>query len=144
VYREINIEKIKTLEKDILNSVSEIRSLIAKEEDIFIREQRDIYSLRYLLIEAVESMANMCNHILTRMTSQVPKGYPDCFEKLYEAKIITKELGEKLRKAARLRNIMIHKYWEIDDRKVFKSARENIGDFEEFLRQINKFIEKAF
>jgi len=144
VYREINIEKIKTLEKDILNSVSEIRSLIAKEEDIFIREQRDIYSLRYLLIEAVESMANMCNHILTRMTSQVPKGYPDCFGKLYEAKIITKELGEKLRKAARLRNIMIHKYWEIDDRKVFKSARENIGDFEEFLRQINKFIEKAF
>ncbi len=141
---EINIEKIKTLEKDILNSVSEIRSLIAKEEDIFIREQRDIYSLRYLLIEAVESMANMCNHILTRMTSQVPKGYPDCFEKLYQAKIITKELGEKLGRAARLRNIMIHKYWEIDDRKVFKSAKENIGDFEEFLRQINKFIEKAF
>ncbi len=89
-------------------------------------------------------MANMCNHILTRMTSQVPKGYPDCFEKLYQAKIITKELGEKLGRAARLRNIMIHKYWEIDDRKVFKSAKENIGDFEEFLRQINKFIEKAF
>jgi uncharacterized protein YutE (UPF0331/DUF86 family) len=143
MYREINIEKIKTLEKDILNSVSEIRSLIAKEEEIFIKERRDIYSLRYLLIEAVEAIANICNHILARMTGQVPKGYPDCFEKLSEAKIITGELGEKLSKAASLRNIIIHKYWEIDDRKVFKSARENIGDFEEFLRQINEFIKKT-
>ena len=144
MHREINIEKIKTLEKDILNSVSEIRSFVAEEEDVFVKERRDIYSLRYLLIESVESMANMCNHILTRMTSQVPKGYPDCFEKLYKAEIITKELGEKLKKAASLRNIIIHKYWEIDDRKVFKSAKENIGDFEEFLRQINEFIKKAF
>jgi uncharacterized protein YutE (UPF0331/DUF86 family) len=144
MYREINIEKIKTLEKNILNSVSEIRSLIAKEEEIFIKERRDVYSLRYLLIEAVEAMANICNHILARMTGQVPKGYPDCFEKLSEAKIITSELGEKLRKAASLRNIIIHKYWEIDDRKVFKSARENIGDFEEFLRQINGFIKRTF
>ena len=85
-------------------------------------------------------MANICNHILARMTGQVPKGYPDCFEKLSDARIISRELSEKLKKVASLRNIIIHKYWEIDDRKVFKSAKENIGDFEEFLRQINKFI----
>jgi uncharacterized protein YutE (UPF0331/DUF86 family) len=72
----------------------------------------------------------------------VPKGYPDCFEKLSEARIITKELGEKLKKLASLRNILIHKYWEIDDRKIFRSAKENIGDFEQFLRQINEFIKK--
>ena len=57
-----------------------------------------------------------------------------------DAKIITGKLGDKLKKVASLRNILIHKYWEIDDRKVLKSAKENIGDFEEFLRQINEFI----
>ncbi len=87
-------------------------------------------------------MANICNHILTRIIGQVPKGYPDCFEKLSDAKIITGKLSDKLKKVASLRNILIHKYWEIDDRKVFKSAKENIGDFEEFLRQINEFIKK--
>lgn len=85
-------------------------------------------------------MANICNHILTRVTGLVPKGYPDCFEKLSEAKIITKNLGDMLKKAASLRNIIIHKYWEVDDRKVFKSVKENISDFEEFLKQINEFI----
>ena len=140
MHREINIEKIKTLEKDLLDTVHEIKSLIALEEEVFIKDQKNIYSLRYLLIEAVEAMANICNHILTRIIGQVPKGYPDCFEKLSDAKIITGELSDKLKKVASLRNILIHKYWEIDDRKVFKSAKENIGDFEEFLRQINEFI----
>lgn len=72
----------------------------------------------------------------------MPKGYPDCFEKLSTAQIITEELGERLKKAASLRNIVIHKYWEIDDHKVFNSVKENIGDFEEFLKQINEFIKK--
>lgn len=142
MYKEINIEKMKTLEKDILDTVSEIKSLITIKEKIFMNDRKSIYSLRYLLIEAVESMANVCNHIITRMTGQVPKGYPDCFEKLSDNKIITKKLSNKLKKVASLRNIIIHKYWEIDDLKVFRSAKENIGDFEEFLKQINEFIKK--
>jgi len=140
MYKEINIEKIKTLEKDLLDTVSEMRSITDVEEDYFIKEKKDIFSLRYLLIEAVESMANICNHILTRIAGQVPKGYPDCFEKLFHNRIITEELSDKLKKIASLRNIIIHKYWKIDDRKVFKSAKENIGDFAEFLRQINNFL----
>ncbi len=141
--REINTEKIKTLQKDLLDTVSELKSFITPEEKVFLRERKNIYSLRYLLIEAVEAMASICNHILTRVTGQVPRGYPDCFEKLSGAKIITKKLAESLKKLASLRNILIHKYWEIDDRKVFKSAKDNLGDFEEYLKQINKFIKKG-
>ncbi len=141
MHKEINIEKIKTLEKDLLDTISEIKSLVAIKEEVFLKDKKNIYTLRYLIIEAVEVMASICNHILTRMKGQVPKGYPDCFEKLSNAEIITKELGNKLRKAARLRNIIIHKYWEIDDRKIFGSVKENIEDFEEFLKQINKILE---
>jgi uncharacterized protein YutE (UPF0331/DUF86 family) len=142
MHREINIEKLKLLEKDLLDTVSEIKTITSVEEEVFVKNQKDIYSLRYLLIAAVEAMANICNHILARITGQVPKGYPDCFEKLSDAAIITKELSDKLKKAASLRNIIIHKYWAIDDLKVFKSAKENIGDFEKFLKQINTFIGK--
>ena len=140
MYKEVNIERVKTLEKDLLDSTAEIRSLTASEEEAFFNQAQNVYALRYLLIEAVEAMANICNHLLTRVVGQVPKGYPDCFEKLSEAGIITKELGEKLKGVASLRNILIQKYWEIDDHKVFGSGKENIGDFEEFLKQINKLI----
>jgi len=140
MHREINIEKLKTLEKDLSDTISEIRMIIAIEEEVFLKNSKEIYALRYLLIEAVEAMANICNHLLARTTGQVPKGYPDCFGKLSAAKIITEELSGKLTKAASLRNILIHKYWEIDNRRVFTSTRENIGDFELFLKQVNEFI----
>jgi uncharacterized protein YutE (UPF0331/DUF86 family) len=140
--REINIEKLKTLEKDLSDTISEIRTMIAIEEEDFIKDSKQIYALRYLLIEAVEAMANICNHLLARTTGQVPKGYPDCFEKLSAAQIITEELSGKLTKAASLRNILIHKYWEIDNRRVFRSTKENIGDFEQYLKQVNEFIKK--
>lgn len=87
-------------------------------------------------------MGNICNHLLARITGQVPKGYPDCFEKLSAAKITTEELSGKLTKAARLRNILIGKYSEINNRTIFKSTRENVGDFELFLSQVNEFIGK--
>lgn len=140
MYKEINIEKIKTLEKDLLDTIWEIKSIIAMEEEIFLKDKKNIYALRYLLTEAVETMANICNHILTRVRGMVPRGYPDCFEKLADAGIITQELGNRIKKLASLRNIIIHKYWAIDDGKVLRSVRENIGDFEEFLRQINETL----
>lgn len=143
MYKEINIEKLKVLEKDLLDTVAEIKAITTVKDVVFVKEKKNIFSLRYLLIEAVEAMANICNHILSRMTGQVPKGYPDCFEKLSDAQIIKKELADKLKKIASLRNIIIHKYWQIDDLKVFISAKENIDDFEEFLRQINEFILKS-
>jgi uncharacterized protein YutE (UPF0331/DUF86 family) len=142
MHKEINTEKIKTLGKDLFDTVSEMKSIIALEEKVYLKEQKNIYSLRYLLIGAVEAMANICNHILTRVTGQVPKGYPDCFEKLSDARIIKSGLGVNLKKLASLRNILIHKYWEIDDRKVFQSAKENVGDLEEFLKQIMSYLKK--
>jgi uncharacterized protein YutE (UPF0331/DUF86 family) len=142
VPRELNLEKIKTLEKDLLDAVSEIRALLAGEAETFVRDQKAIYSLRYLLIETVEVMANICNHILARTTGQVPKGYPDCFEKLADGGTLTKELSVKLKKMASLRNILIHRYWQIDDRRIFQSVKDNLGDVEEFLRQINKVVKE--
>lgn len=137
MYKEINIEKIKTLEKDLLDTIWEIKSVIDIEEEVFLKDKKSIYALRYLLTEAIEAMASICNHILTRVKGIAPKGYPDCFEKLAEAGIISQELGNRIKKLASLRNIIIHKYWVIDDGKVFRSVKENLGDFEEFLRQVN-------
>ncbi len=140
MYKDVNIEKIKVLEKDIIDTLIELKTILSMEEKDFIKDKKSIYSLRYILIEIVESMASICNHIITRVKGEIPQGYPDCFEKLRENKIITIELSENLKKISKLRNILIHKYWQIDDLKVFNSAKKNFDDFEKFLKEINKFL----
>ena len=38
------------------------------------------------------------------------------------------------------RNMLVHRYWEIDDKKVLKYAREDLEDFEKFIKAIKKFF----
>ncbi len=40
----------------------------------------------------------------------------------------------------RFRNRIIHLYWDIDDKLVFKIIKENCDDFQEFKIQIKNFI----
>jgi len=63
MHKEINTEKINTLGKDLLDTVSELKSITKVAEGVFLKDRKNVYSLRYLLIEAVEAMANICNGV---------------------------------------------------------------------------------
>ena len=63
------------------------------------------------------------------------------FESLAEEGIISGELALKLRKAKGMRNIIAHKYAEIDDEMVFHAATEElINDVGEFIDSIKREI----
>ena len=39
-----------------------------------------------------------------------------------------------------LRNILVHRYGEVEDEIVFENLSENLGDFEKFKEEILKYI----
>ena len=43
-------------------------------------------------------------------------------------------LSERLAVAARLRNLLVHRYWSVDDRRLYSEARAGLQDFEECAR----------
>jgi uncharacterized protein YutE (UPF0331/DUF86 family) len=52
----------------------------------------------------------------------------------------TREIRENLEK---IRNLLVHRYWEIDPLRVLRYARENLGDFEAFLAAIKRLAEQG-
>lgn len=61
------------------------------------------------------------------------------FEILFENKIISKEIFSKLKNAKGMRNVIAHRYGEIDDEIVFESLKEElIEDIEKFIEEIDK------
>jgi len=40
------------------------------------------------------------------------------------------------------RNILIHKYGEIDDEKAYENIKEGLKDFEKIIKEIEGFLEK--
>ncbi len=41
---------------------------------------------------------------------------------------------------ARFRNILVHRYWEIEDEKILGYARNNLEDFDQFLKSIVDYL----
>ncbi|MEM2127271.1 MAG: HepT-like ribonuclease domain-containing protein [Candidatus Bathyarchaeia archaeon] len=48
-------------------------------------------------------------------------------------------MTSRLASAARLRNLLVHRYWTIMDERVYESVKKGLKDFEEFISQIRRF-----
>ena len=133
-------DRITKNKSDILNVKSQIDDFIAVDKETFLSDKRNALSLKYLLVEAVEAISDVCQHILAKTKGLACDGYIDCIVKAGDNGIITPELSNKLRRLADLRNSLIHRYWIINDEELFTISKENIGDLEDFANQIDDFI----
>jgi uncharacterized protein YutE (UPF0331/DUF86 family) len=43
---------------------------------------------------------------------------------------------------AKFRNMLVHIYWKIDDRKVYEIMRKDILDLEKFIKEMKGYVDK--
>ena len=54
--------------------------------------------------------------------------------------IISVALAERLRRLAALRNILVHRYWNIDDARVYVETQANLSDLATFIDEIEATV----
>ncbi len=138
----VDIEKLKKYAKDIRENIKLIKEFVNVPENEFLKDKKAIFSTRYLLVECIEACAHICNHILVKKGKIIPAGYVECFKGLHEIGVFDKEFTETLIKMVGFRNILIHQYFKVDDRKVYQYAKNNLDDFEKFLKGVGKFLKE--
>jgi uncharacterized protein YutE (UPF0331/DUF86 family) len=62
---------------------------------------------------------------------------------LYNSGIISEKMARKLEEIVKFRNILVHEYGEIDERKVYKNLFSKTRDLEEFKKEILKWIKRS-
>ena len=125
---------------DIMEAKAEIGKLNSVGKDAFLSDKKNSLALKYLLIEAVEAITDVCQHLLAKTKGVACSGYVDCIVKAGEQGIIKADLANKLRRLADLRNSLIHRYWIINDEELFTQCTANVNDLSDFSGQINVFI----
>jgi len=122
--------------REIHDAVRLLEELTARGfEELTLHEK---LSMRYLVIQLVE--AAICVHLLAEGFDERAESYPGCFARLGELGIVPRDLAARLAAAARLRNL-VHRYWAIDDRRVYESVREGLRGFEEFAKLVRRVLE---
>lgn len=94
---------------------------------------------RYLQL-AIESCIDIAELIISDQRLPAPLTSKETIEILGKEKIINEEFSKRFSKAASFRNILIHDYLKIDYRELLKNLKENLRDFDYFIKEILKFL----
>lgn len=90
----------------------------------------------------VECAIDINNHVVVETNNRPPEDYSVSFIRASEVDLISRDLAEKLKGSAGMRNILVHEYMDIDDGKVYNALSLAIKDYKEYLRQVEGFVEK--
>lgn len=90
----------------------------------------------------VECASDINSHIVLELKQRPPEDYSSSFIKAAEVGVISRELADRLKGSGGMRNIIVHEYLEIDDKKVFAILPIAISDFKEYIKQVDRFLDK--
>ena len=135
---EPDFESINARIGEINDALQILGDILAKRfEELTLYER---LSLRYLVIQLVEASASICVRILSSFYNEVAEGFPQCFARLGAKGVLPEDLASRLASAARLRNLLVHRYWVISDERVYESVKNGLRDFEEFVARVRAFL----
>jgi len=90
----------------------------------------------------VECASDINSHVVLESGQRPPEDYASSFIRAAEVGLINHELASKLKGSGGMRNIIVHEYMDIDDRKVYEILPIAISDYKEYIRQVDDFLDK--
>jgi uncharacterized protein YutE (UPF0331/DUF86 family) len=132
-------EVIESRIRDVNDALQLLSHLMLRGfEELSVHEK---LSMRYLVIQLVEASASICVRVLISLYNESIESYAQCFYRVAAKGFIPGDLAHRLASAARLRNLLVHRYWAISDRRVYESVREGLRDFENYIRYVKLLLE---
>jgi len=137
---EVNKNKLRKLVSELTDALRELEDLRNRENGEFLGNSHLVSSAKYNLLIAIEAAIDICNHVISRRRYRTPEDYADTFKVMGEAGVFPEEFLKNLIDMARFRNRLVHLYWTVDKREIYKILQDNLSDFEKFLRYLGKFV----
>lgn len=129
---KIDKVKIRKFLTEIKRDTQEIEEFLKDD----VTDKKVIKAIKYNLIEIVEAIANILQHILAREKGEATAGYLDTIEKAKEHKIISSSVYKGVKPFFKFRNILIHRYCITEDTMVVRNVRRNIKVFYKFIDEV--------
>ncbi|MDQ7825459.1 MAG: DUF86 domain-containing protein [Candidatus Eremiobacteraeota bacterium] len=99
------------------------------------------YGIQHVIQISIETIFNITHHIIAACNFDTPKSNIESLEILAKEGILKDpELLESLKKMARFRNLVVHRYWEVDNEKILEILRRDLGDLRKCADSIGLFL----
>ena len=125
----------------VINALNDLKRLSTMKDDV-LKNRLLQAALLWNLYVAVQGTIDLALKIISILKLGIPTSYSNAFEILYDHKVITHDLKERLVQMVKFRHILAHVYPKLDIKRILKDLDGNIKDIYEFLKQVEIFLNK--
>lgn len=135
-------ELIKNKMADIEKYLKELDPILKSGARIIIEDNLRLHTVERLFQLIVDTAVDINTHIIMASDFNVPDDSYSTFVVLGDNKILPMDFAFRIAPSVGLRNLIVHKYGNVDLKKMVDDVINEINDYVEYLRLINSFLEK--
>ena len=136
----VNIEVVTRLLTEMEQAVVKLRSLASLSQNEFLSDSNYYESAKYNLIVAVETIIDLCNHIIAQEKLGKPEDYSDVLRIIGARLSLSADFIMRLEKMAKFRNLIVHLYWKVDNAEVYNILKNNLDDFDLIKKALKGYL----
>lgn len=137
---KFNGDRMKSILSEYLQGVKRLEELAALKEEEFAADPHKVASAKYHLVICIEAAIDICNHIIAKNRLRVPEDYADTFRIMGENGLFSQDFLPKLFAMTGFRNRLVHRYWDVDSKKVYSILQENLPDLYQLINELKARI----
>ncbi len=138
----LDIDRITEHTKTIENNLRLLESLRGQSFDDFVAEADGLDAAKYRLQTAVQALMDVSNHICARLKLKIGEDSGECIRALEKRGLIPQDRATMYVKMIRFRNVLVHLYHEVDNRRIHEIIENDLDYFRLFLLDVGTIVER--
>jgi len=131
----VDLSQLKQRITEVLDAKAELKRLTFKSYAKLSLDEK--YAIRYHIIVLAEALGGICLHVAKEDLEKEPLSYSECF-RLLDEEGVCGDCAKDLSAMVRLRNLLTHRYWTIDDQQVYDSIKNDFRGVDRFLESVQE------
>jgi len=136
--KEVDVDRIRDKLDELEGYLSELKEDLPEDVDKYVKDRVLRRSCEKTFELACVCLIDVCNLIISQKGFEKPKDSKSSIQRLVENNLINRE---RLKEMIGFRNLLVHRYAIIDDEEAYQHLSTELGDFFEFIKSIDNFLE---
>jgi uncharacterized protein YutE (UPF0331/DUF86 family) len=102
----------------------------------FLADRGEQYKVEFPLQQVIQVAMDLAAHVMADSPGLRPNTLAELFDGLAERSLIDRSLATRLSGMARFRNLLVHRYGDIDPERVWDIVNTSLGDLDELFQDL--------
>lgn len=139
----LDAERLTLRLADLEQALEALERYVNTPPEAYAGRPEVVGNARYQVIVATEAAVGVAQHVVVRRRLGVPQQHGQAFELLREAGLLAADLVDTLRRLVGLRNLLVHRYGDVDDTRVRRELGRALADLRRFAGFVRQMIAGA-